>query len=258
MAGRRSAGRRWWAAVLLGAVLGVVAPASAAVATETTEAEEAPPTTAGEVTTQDGEDGEAPAGDEHEELPGPRGEDERECLENLEGGGSLSDKACDPPLPIIPEIAELVWGIGIFAAVAAFMMLFAVPRLRRAIHAREEKIRGDLQSAEQASTAIEQQRREYEERLAAARLQAGEIVEEARREADAARSELLSAAEADAAAERARAAAEIREATDRALAGLRSQVATLSIELAERVIEHPLDRQAQLALVEGILDERRN
>jgi F-type H+-transporting ATPase subunit b len=138
------------------------------------------------------------------------------------------------------------------------MMLFAVPRLRRAIHAREEKIRGDLQSAEQASTAIEDQRRSYEERLAAARVQANEILEEARREADAARTELMSAAEADAVAERARAAAEIREATDRALAGLRSQVATLSIELAERVIEQPLDRQAQLALVEGFLDERRN
>ena len=41
------------------------------------------------------------------------------------GGGSLSDKDCKPPLPIVPKANELIWSVIIFAIVAAFMMMFA-------------------------------------------------------------------------------------------------------------------------------------
>jgi F-type H+-transporting ATPase subunit b len=81
------------------------------------------------------------------------------------------------------------------------------------------------------------------------------LVDQARAEVDAVRAEQIAAAEADASAVRTQAAADIRSATERAFGGLRSQVAEISFTLAERVIERPLDRTAQQALVERFLDE---
>ena len=237
----RRKGRPAVLAVLLVALLAVLAPAAIAGAqTETTVAGSG----SGEVHTQ----GEAAE-------PGPRGDKERKCLDNLESGGSLSDKDCKPPLPIIPKPNELLWTVIIFALVAIFMMTFAVPKIRAVMHQRDEKIRGDHQAAEAALASIESQRQDYDARIAAARAEAAAIVEEARREADAVREREIAAAEADAAAVRNQAAEEIRSATERAFGGLRSQVAQISFELAERVIERPLDRQAQQTLVERFLDE---
>jgi F-type H+-transporting ATPase subunit b len=244
--------RRRPAALVLALVafLVVLAPATwAAAQTETTvSGEQTETTVAGE------EPGEVHTQGEGEE-PGPRGEDEAKCLANLEGGGSLSDKDCKPPLPIVPKINEVIWAVIVFAIVAAFMMIFAVPRIRAVIAAREEKIRGDQQAAEQALASIESQRRDYEAQVAAARAEGAAIVDQARSEADAVREREVAAAEADAAAVRAQAAADIQAATERAFGGLRSQVAEISFELAERVIERPLDRQAQQALVERFLDD---
>jgi F-type H+-transporting ATPase subunit b len=243
--------RRGLLALFLVAFLVTLAPATWAAAQETET------TVAGEETevTTGSETGEAPGAGEHAEEPGPRGEKEAKCLANLEGGGSLADKDCKPPLPIVPKIPELIWAVVIFAIVAAFMMIYAVPRIRAVVEAREAKIRGDQQAAEQALASIESQRRDYEAQVAAARAEAAALVDQARSEADAVREREIAAAEADASAVRTQAAADIRAATERAFGGLRSQVAQISFELAERVIERPLDRQAQQALVERFLDE---
>ena len=45
------------------------------------------------------------------------------------------------------------------------------------------------------------------------------------------------------------------EATERAMAELQSQVATLSVDLAERVVQRNLDRDTQQALVESFINE---
>jgi F-type H+-transporting ATPase subunit b len=228
-------------AVILAAFLAVLAPAAIAGAqTETTTAGEE----SGEVHTQ-GE----------EALPGPQGEDEAKCLANLESGGSLSDKDCKPPLPIVPKLNELIWAVIIFALVSGFMMIFAVPKIRAVVQQREDKIRGDQQAADQALQSIEAQRHEYDSQIAAARAEAAAVVEEARRRADEVRERELAAAEAEASAVRVQAAEDIRQATERAFGGLRSQVAQISFELAERVVERPIDRQAQQALVERFLDD---
>jgi F-type H+-transporting ATPase subunit b len=227
-------------AVVLAAFLAVLAPAAWAVAQTTTTAS----SESGEVHTQ----GEAAE-------PGPRGEDEAKCLANLEGGGSLSDKDCKPPLPIVPKLNELLWAVIIFAIVSGFMMKFAVPKIRKVVQQREDKIRGDQQAAEAALASIEDQRRDYDAQIAAARAEAAAVLDQARAEADAVREREIAAAEADAATVRAQASEDIRAATERAFGGLRSQVAQISFELAERVIERPLDRQAQQALVERFLDE---
>ena len=72
--------------------------------------------------------------------------------------------------------------------------------------------------------------------------------------AESVRQDLIAKAEADAAEIRNRAQEDIRLAQDRALADLRAQVSDLSIELAEKVVEHNLDRDTQIALIENYIN----
>ncbi|MHB8468037.1 MAG: hypothetical protein ACYDD7_24740, partial [Acidimicrobiales bacterium] len=67
------------------------------------------------------------------------------------------------------------------------------------------------------------------------------------------RRDLMAKAEADAAEVRLRATADIDAAKDRAMAELRSQLTTLTIELAERVVKRNLDRDSNAALVDDYI-----
>jgi F-type H+-transporting ATPase subunit b len=61
-------------------------------------------------------------------------------------------------------------------------------------------------------------------------------------------------AEAEADELRRRAQDDARLAGERAMSDLRGQVANLSVELAEKIVEHNLDRDTQLALIENYIN----
>jgi len=94
-----------------------------------------------------------------------------------------------------------------------------------------------------------------EESIGAVVLGDFEHIEEARQTADAMRQDLMRRAEEEAAAVRQRAEDDIRASTDRALADLQARVATLSIELAEKVVERNLDHDTQMQLIENYINE---
>ena len=154
---------------------------------------------------------------------------------------------------IAPAKAELIWGSIAFAIVALALMKFAFPGIKKALAAREEKIRGDLEGAEQARREAEEEKTRYEAQLGDARAQANTIVEEARVAAEGVRRDLIAKAEGDAAEIRTRAQEDARLAAERAMSDLQGRVTDLSIELAEKIVEHNLDRDTQLALVESYI-----
>jgi F-type H+-transporting ATPase subunit b len=153
-----------------------------------------------------------------------------------------------------PAGSELLWGTIAFIIVAAFLIKYAFPAMRKGLKAREEKIRDDLETAERAREEAEEERRSYEARLTEARSEATHIVEAARQDADRVRQELIARAEADAADTRSRAQDDIRLATDRAMSDLQTRVTDLSIDLAERIVEQNLDHDTQRALVERYIE----
>ena len=128
------------------------------------------------------------------------------------------------PSLFTPAPAEMIWGALAFLIVAIALLKFAFPALRKTMTARAEKIRGDLEGAEAART-----------------------------DAEAERAKLLARAEAEAAEIRQRANEDARLAGERALSDLQAQVAGLSVDLAERIVERNLDRDTQLALVESYI-----
>ncbi|HUF83527.1 MAG TPA: F0F1 ATP synthase subunit B [Acidimicrobiia bacterium] len=180
-----------------------------------------------------------------------------ECIHILEDGGEVDD-CHEAPSPILPETNEIIWGGLAFLVLFVVLWRFGLPAVRNMMHQREERIRGDLERAEQAKTEAEGVLAEYQRQLAEARNEAGRIIEEARQSADQLKRDLTARAEAEAAQIRERASQDVSLATERATADLQSRMAELSIELAEKVVERSLDRDTQMALIESYINDLGN
>lgn len=184
----------------------------------------------------------------------PQGKAEEECIKLLEEGKKIDD--CQKaPNPLVPGGNEIVWGGIAFVVLLFVLWKFGLPPVRNMMKRREERIREDLERAERARVEAEEEREQYRHQLADARNEAARILEEARQSADEVKRQIRAQAEAEAAEIRARAQEDARLAAERAGAELQRQVADLSIELAERIVERNLDRETQLALVESYIDQ---
>jgi F-type H+-transporting ATPase subunit b len=157
--------------------------------------------------------------------------------------------------PIVPEGKEILWAAIAFVIVFSLLAKFAFPAVKKSLADREEKIRGDLEHAESVRTEADNELKGYQAQLADARNEAGRIIEEARVSAEQVRKDLIARAEADAAEIRARASDDIKAASERAMADVQAKVSDLSIELAERIVQHSLDRDTQIQLIENYINE---
>jgi F-type H+-transporting ATPase subunit b len=157
--------------------------------------------------------------------------------------------------PLIPEPDELIFGSIAFLVVFVVLARVAFPRLNEAMKARTSKIQGDLEKAERARNEAESALSRYEEQLREARSESGRIIDETRKTAESMRRDLLAKAEDESRQVVERAQEEIRAERDRAFQELRRQVGEISVELAARVVGESLDRDRQLRLVEGYIDE---
>lgn len=156
---------------------------------------------------------------------------------------------------LLPETSELIAGIVAFAIIFYFIWRWVVPTLSATLARRQEAERSRLEAAENSRQDAEQLASQYREQLAGARGEAARIVEEARQAADAVRAETVNRAQQEAEDIVSRARGEAAAESGRALEAARLEVANLSIDLAEKVVEQSLDREAQLGLVDSYLAE---
>ena len=177
-----------------------------------------------------------------------------ECHKLLEEGKTIDD-CQQSPNPLLPAWNEVIWGSLSFVVLLVGMWKWGLPAVQNLMHTREERIRQDLERAESAKTESEEVLTQYQAQVADARGEAGRIIEEARQAADQVRRELLARADDEAAEVKARASADIALQRERALAELRTDVASMSIELAERIVGRNLDRTTQMQLVDSFIDE---
>ena len=157
--------------------------------------------------------------------------------------------------PILPEGDEILWASIAFIIVLSLLAWKAWPAIKAGLKARQDRIAGDLAKAEEARVEAETSLEEYRRQLAEARSEAAGIIEEARQDAERVRQERIAAIDDEIAQLRARAAEDIRLATERAMSDLSTRVSELSIELAEKVVEHNLDRDTQIALIENYINQ---
>jgi F-type H+-transporting ATPase subunit b len=183
-------------------------------------------------------------------------ESAKQCFDKLAKGGDVSVDDCQKaPSPLLPAKNEIIWGSAAFLVLLIAMWKFGVPAVRNMEQAREDRIRNDLEGAEKARTDAEAEKAQYTAQIADARNEAGRIIEEARQSAEQVRRDLIARAEVEANDVRTRAQADIAAQQQRAMAELRTDVAQLSIDLAERIVERNLDRDTQLQLVDSFINQ---
>jgi F-type H+-transporting ATPase subunit b len=165
--------------------------------------------------------------------------------------GGAAEKSVNP---ILPAMNEIVWGALSFLILLFLMVKWGFPAVKKGMDARAERIRASLAEAEKTREEASSILEEYQRQLTDAKGQAARIIEAARQDADKVRQDLKHQAEEEV-AERQRALADINAHVERVKAGLQADVANLSIELAERVVERNLDKDTNLRLIESFIEQ---
>lgn len=191
------------------------------------------------------------------ELVGPEGlnaEAIEEAKHKSDAFKTAVDKCNQSPSPVMPALPELLWGGLAFLIVFVGLAKVGFPAIKMGLADRSEKIRSDLESAENARTSAETELAEYRAQLAEARQEAAGILDEARAQADAVRKELISKAELDAQDLQGKAAENIRLASERAMSDLTAKVSDLSVQLAEKIVKKNIDRASQQQLLDDFIN----
>ena len=165
------------------------------------------------------------------------------------------EKCFEAPNPILPELNEIIWGGAAFLILFVLMVKKGFPAVKGAMDARAERIRSDLDAADQARTDAQAVQADYEARLADAKSEAARLIDEARGAADELKVDLAARAEADIAEMRTRAATDIESQKAQAIADLRAEVAGIALGAAERVVQSSLDAEVQGRLIDAYIDE---
>jgi F-type H+-transporting ATPase subunit b len=181
-------------------------------------------------------------------------EDTLECIH-------LAEEADDPeacqesPNLILPAADELVWGSISFAVLLFLLYRYGYPPVKRAMEARTERIRAELQAADTAKAEAQGVLDDYRAQLNDAKTEAGRIIEEARQVADQIKRDQESRLQSELAELRTRAVADIESAKTQAMNDLRGEVAQLAIGAAETVVQRNLDSATQTQLVEDYINQ---
>ena len=142
-----------------------------------------------------------------------------------------------------------VYTFIVFLVLLAILSMAAWPKISVALSEREKRIEGAIAAALAKHEDAKQLLAEHEAKLASAAGEVRAMLEEARRDADATREQIVAEARAAAAHERDRAIREIDIAAGHAMKGIAETSANLAVELAGKVIRESINPAKQQELV---------
>lgn len=160
------------------------------------------------------------------------------------------------PSILTPDLGLLFWMLLAFLVVFLVLAKYGFPAIINMVDERKKYIDESLQKAHEASERLENIKQEGEAILQEAREKQAQMLKEAAETRDA----IVEKAQDKAREESARmindAKAEIEQQKQAAIADIRQQVATLSVEIAEKVLKQNLkDDKAQMDLIDRMLDD---
>ena len=155
---------------------------------------------------------------------------------------------------MIPNITFVIQGLAFFAVVW-LVMKFGWPPIMAAIEERQQKIAEGLAAADRAKAELKDADVRVADEIKKARAQAAEIVDKAGQQAN----QIVDKAKADALLEatrvKATAQAEIDGMVGKAREALRSQVSSLAVQGAAKILQREIDANAHKALLDQLVTE---
>ena len=157
--------------------------------------------------------------------------------------------ASDSPFDI--NLLTLGTSIVVFVIFLSLAMKLVWPRILKGLDERDEKLRSDLEAAEEASQQAKSALEKYEQELLSARTEAGEMIAKARNDAKAAAEELRANNTRELTELKKAASNEIEAAKKAAIRHLHAEASSLAVAIASKV----LGREVAAADQQSLIDE---
>lgn len=155
-----------------------------------------------------------------------------------------------------PSIGLIFWTTIVFLLLLFILTKFAWKPILSAVKSREQKIEDALKEAEKAREEIKKLQADNEKLLQQARLEYDNIIKEAREIKEKMISDAKAQAQKEAQKILTSAHESINAQKNAAIAEIKQQVATLSIEIASKILKKELSNpDAQKQLVKQMLEE---
>lgn len=132
---------------------------------------------------------------------------------------------------------------------------YAWDRITGIFEAREEKISNDIDSAEKARQTAEELATRRQAELDGARAEATQIVDDAKETGKKQEAKIVAEAREEASRLKTKANQDIEQSKAEALSSVKSDVADLTVLLAEKIMTTNLDKEAQSNLIDSYLDK---
>lgn len=157
---------------------------------------------------------------------------------------------------ITPDFGLIFWMVIIFGVVFFILAKFGFPLITGMVEKRSDHIADSLRAAEEATRKLEQLSSQQAAMIEQTRLEQGRILKETAEARDRMIARAKQEASEEAAKIIAQARTQIEAERESAVRDIRSQVATLSVGVAEKILRKQLgDTGEQQALLDTLVDE---
>lgn len=157
---------------------------------------------------------------------------------------------------ITPGIGMIFWTTVFFLIILFILGKYAWPSILTAVRARNESIRKSLDSAKKAREEMAKLKADNEKILAEAKAERDDMIREARDVKEAIIAEARERAAEDASKLLKNAKEAIKHEKRAAIDEIKEQIATLSLDIAEKILKQTLsDEKEQKKLVDKLIDD---
>jgi F-type H+-transporting ATPase subunit b len=160
---------------------------------------------------------------------------------------AATEQTTPNPLVIGPDLAVVT--VVVFLLLLAVLSKFAWKPIVEALDRRERSIAENIAAAAAQNEAAKELLSQHEAKLRSASDEIREMLDEARRNAEAAKAGIIAEAKTAAQAEQQRAVREVQHATDAALRQLAEKSADLAVDLAGKIVTEKLTASDRARLV---------
>lgn len=150
---------------------------------------------------------------------------------------------------------DILFQLAMFIILLALLKKYAWGPLMGIMKQREEHIANEINAAEQSRAETQKLLEDQRNLLKEARTEAQGLIENAKKQGDVQRDEIITLARSEAERIKESANLEIEQQKEKAVAAIREQVATLSVMIASKVIEKELSVQDQEKLINDYIQE---
>jgi F-type H+-transporting ATPase subunit b len=150
---------------------------------------------------------------------------------------------------------DILFQLFMFIVLMVLLKKFAWGPLMGIMKQREEHVTGEISAAEQSRTEAKKLVEEQRSLLKEARSEAQVLIENAKKQGDIQRDQIIAVARTEAERMKESAKLEIEQQKEKAVAAIREQVASLSVLIASKVIEKELNAADQDKLINEYIQE---